>query len=165
MGRRNSLCGGAVAELPGAVVSPAPKCVVGFGGARMLHSRADLVPHAAGDLSGHRSLDGGPVAELAGAVVAPTPERFVVFGGTCLVRPGADVVPCVASDLCGCVSFSGAVDELTSVIPLGRGPITELTKLVESPTPKCSIRFSSAGMPLARLDGVPRGSGNLSWDI
>ena len=131
----------------------------------MLHSRADLVPHAAGDLSGHRSLDGGPVAELAGAVVAPAPECAIGFGSACLICPQADVVPCVASDLCGCVSFSGAVDELTSVIPLGRGPITELTHVIESPAPKCSIRFSSARMPLTRFDGVPSGSGDLSWDI
>ena len=131
----------------------------------MLHSRADLVPRVTGDLSGRRSLDGGSVAELTIAVVAPAPECVVGFGGACVIRPQADVVPCVASDLCGCVSFGGAVDELTSVIPLGRGPITELTHVIESPAPKCSIRFSSARMPLTRLYGVPVSSGDLSWDI
>ena len=142
------------AELTGPIPAPAPECVVGFGGARVLPSRADLVPRVAGDLSGHHS-----------AVVAPAPKCVVGFGGACLIRPEADVVPCVASDLCGCVSFGGAVDELTSVIPLGRGPITELTHVIESPAPKCSIRFSSARMPLTRLNVAPVSSGDLSWDI
>ena len=131
----------------------------------MRHSRADLVPHVAGDLSGHRSLGGGSVSELAEAVVAPTPESVVGFGGTCLICAEADLFPCVASHLRRRISLSGPIDELARVIPLSRCTVAELAKLVKSPTPKCSVRFSSAGMPLARLDGVPIDSGNLSWNI
>ena len=157
--------GGSVTELAGAVVAPAPERVVGFGSTRMLPCAADVVPRVASDLCWACSVGGGSVAELARAVVAPAPERVVGFGGACLICPQADVVPCIASHLCGCISFGGAVDELTSVIPLSRCTVAELAKLVKSPTPKCSVCFSSAGMPLARLDGVPGGPGNLSWDI
>ena len=151
--------------MAGAVVSPAPECVVGFGSTRMLPCAADVVPSVASDLCWACSVGGGSVAELAHPIGAPAPECVVGFGGACLICAQADVVPCIASHLCGCISFGGTVNELTSVIPLGGCPNAELTHVIESPTPKRSIRFGSAGMSLAGLDGVPGGPGNLSWDI
>ena len=76
---------GPVAELTEAVVAPAPECVVGFGGARVLHSRADVVPGVAGDLCWVCSVGGGSVAELSGTVATPAPECVVGFGGAGMV--------------------------------------------------------------------------------
>ena len=73
---------GAVAELAGAVVSPAPEDSVGFGGTSMGVGCADGIPViACADLCGSDALGGGAIAELTEPVVAPAPKRVVGFGG------------------------------------------------------------------------------------
>ena len=76
-----SVGGGSVAESSVVVDSPAPECVVVFGGARMTRAGADVVPCVASDLCGCVSVGGGSVAESTGIVVAPAPECVVGFGG------------------------------------------------------------------------------------
>ena len=75
------MSGGSVAEFTVAVRSPAPECVVGFGGARLISAGADVVPGGVGDLGWVCSVGGGSVAELTVAVPAPAPECVVGFGG------------------------------------------------------------------------------------
>ena len=77
--------GGSVAELAGTVIAPAPECVVGFDGARMVISGADVVPFVACDPSWGISVGSSSVAELTVVVVAPAPECVVGFGDTCAV--------------------------------------------------------------------------------
>ena len=69
-----SVGGGSVAESTGKVVAPAPECVVGFGGAGVPSSCADVVPGVAGDLFWGGSSSGGSVAELSVVVDSPAPE-------------------------------------------------------------------------------------------
>ena len=136
VGPFNRFGGGSVAGLAVAVPSPAPECVVGFGGARVRSPGADVVPGGASDLFWACSVGGGSVAELAVAVVAPSPECVVGFGGTCVKLSGADVVPGGASDLCWACSVVG-------------GSVAELAVAVVAPAPECVVGFGGTCMTTA----------------
>ena len=88
--------GGSVAELTGAVVSPAPQCVVSFDGAGMPSSCADYVPCTASNLCWVGAVNVRAVPNLTPTskiVGAPTPECEIKFQCTIMRTSSTNDLP------------------------------------------------------------------------